>query len=275
MTQSVKAAVLQYPVNASIRQNLDNLLPALDSMDEETLVVTPEGGLSGYEPNPVDLLQTLDAEEILKGLAVLQEVVKKRRLHLFLGSYLQEKGDWFNTTFYFGPRGERHLYKKVNLAFHEQRYLKAGDTLPVFPITIAGAEVRVAVQMCRELRHPEQWLYLARQGAKIFAFLNNAIGDSELCPIWRSHVISRAAETQRYVIAPNAAGEGQKCPTMIVSPKGRVLVEHVSLTKYVGHASLDLTEVSDWGLNQSRSDIVRVVGRDEAWTQRSTPQPQK
>jgi predicted amidohydrolase len=43
--------------------------------------------------------------------------------------------------------------------------------------------------------------------------------------VWRSYRISRAAETQRFVIAANVADRHQHCPTMIITPTGEVLAE--------------------------------------------------
>ncbi len=53
--------------------------------------------------------------------------------------------------------------------------------------------------MCREVRYPEPWRVLATKGARVFAYVNNAIGSSQGFEVWRSHLISRAAETQRFV----------------------------------------------------------------------------
>jgi predicted amidohydrolase len=112
--------------------------------------------------------------------------------------------------------------------------------------------------MCREIRYPEQWRWLAMQGAQVIAYVNNAVGSADGYELWRSHVISRAAETQRFVVGANNAAADQTCTTLIVGPSGRVLAE-----ARVGEAStitseVELTDVSDWVISQARNDVVAV-----------------
>ncbi|HYF63264.1 MAG TPA: nitrilase-related carbon-nitrogen hydrolase [Herpetosiphonaceae bacterium] len=105
------------------------------------------------------------------------------------------------------------------------------------------------------MRFPEQWQLLARGGAQIFAYLTNAVGDAAQAPVWRSHLVSRAAENQRFVLAANAAHPAQKCPSMIVTPGGSVVWETLSPAGASGQATLDLDAVADWYLSQSRRDL--------------------
>ncbi len=108
------------------------------------------------------------------------------------------------------------------------------------------------MQLCREIRFPEQWQYLARSSAKLLFYLTNAIGDDSVLPVWRSHLISRAAENQRFVIAANNAHAQQKCPTIIINPSGHVLAEIVSDTVETQRIHIQLNQVSNWYLSQSR-----------------------
>jgi predicted amidohydrolase len=128
----------------------------------------------------------------------------------------------------------------------------------VLEIVIGGQAVGVGIQLCREIRFPVQWRYLARGGAEVFAYLTNAVGDESgmQAGVWRSHLVSRAAENQRYVLAANNAGEGQKCPSMIVAPDGRVLWEVISTCVEMNRREIELSEVADWYLSQARDDVV-------------------
>ena len=89
---------------------------------------------------------------------------------------LQVDGHWRNSTFYFGPEGASWRYDKLNLARSERGDFTPGDALPVHEIQAGGELVRLGVQMCREIRYPEQWRWLATQGAQIIVFVNNAVG---------------------------------------------------------------------------------------------------
>lgn len=79
---------------------------------------------------------------------------------------------------------------------------------------------------------------LARAGADVFAYLTNAVGDRRQTDVWRSHLISRAAETQRFVVGANTAHHEQKCPTMIVTPTGEVVWEVSSSAQEVDRPCL-------------------------------------
>src|SRR6185436_856524 len=86
-------------------------------------------------------------------------------------------------------------------------------------------KVSVGVQLCREIRFPEQWQYLATAGAQLFVYLTNAANIREPRNVWRSHLVSRAAENQRFLASANIAHPDQHCPSMVVSPRGEVLAE--------------------------------------------------
>jgi predicted amidohydrolase len=121
----------------------------------------------------------------------------------------------------------------------------------------------VGIQLCRELRFPEQWGWMARRGAQILLHLNNAKRDDRYLPVWKSHLISRAAETQRFVISANVAAPKQMSPTIVIAPDGQVLDEVVSDRLAVLRVGLDLSQVSDWYLGQCRTDVVRIeAGHD-------------
>ena len=214
----------------------------------------PEGALSGYAEDPAFLHQ-VDIQRLRRSLEQLREETARREIHLIFGSCVFESGSWYNAGFYFGPHRELFIYHKVNLATHERGHFAAGSALSSVEVKIGERSVRLGIQLCREIRFPEQWRALALQGVEVFAFLTHAVGDSTQAPVWRSHLISRAAENQRFVFGVNNAGKGQKCPSMVVAPDGRVIWEVQSASTKINRCPIDLSEVSDWYLSQSRRDI--------------------
>jgi predicted amidohydrolase len=267
------------------------------------LVVLPEAMLSGYDDD-LSGLAALDEGELAAGVEAVAAAARAQRVHVLCGTLWPVGGAWFNTALYFGPDGERWMYRKVNLATHERGRLHAGDTLPLLrlpqppePIPpdpgpavphparlartvrsataaalthpdpggasmLAGGAVAIGVQLCRELRYPEQWHVLARRGASLLAYLTYAANPSIPAGVWRSHLVSRAAETQRFVVAANVASPTQHCPSMIISPRGEVLAESAAgaqaAQSQVLRADLDLGEVSDRVLSQQRADVVGI-----------------
>jgi predicted amidohydrolase len=224
------------------------------------LVVLPEAMLSGYDDD-LSGLAALDEGELATSVEAVAAAARERQVHVLCGSLWPDDGAWFNTALYFGPRGERWMYRKVNLATHERGRLRAGDALPLLRLPAGGA-VAIGVQLCRELRYPEQWHVVARSGASLIAYLTYAANPAIPAGVWRSHLVSRAAETQRFVVAANVASPLQHCPSMIISPRGEVLAESApgaqAAQPQVLRAELDLGEVSDRVLSQQRADVVGV-----------------
>lgn len=174
------------------------------------------------------------------------------------------EGNWVNAAYGFSPDGAAYTYHKINLATHERGVFCAGSDLPVFELQAPGGSFRVGVQMCRELRFPEQWGWMARRGAQIFLHLNNAVGSDVQQPVWKSHLVSRAAETQRFVLSANNAAPQQVCPTLAVAPDGQVAGEIVSPELGILRVELDLTKVSNWYLDQCRCDVAAIQGKSAA-----------
>jgi predicted amidohydrolase len=257
-TTRISVLVAQFPVSLDIGENLETILSTLRWAQRGDLVVFPEGAVSGYAEDPA-FLQTIDTPILTAALATLWNEAALRQIHLVVGSCVHDAGRWYNSAVYCGPEREQAVYRKVNLATHERGHFTAGANLPVIKIVAGNRSVGLAIQLCREIRFPEQWRYLARSGAEVFAYLTNAVGDDSgsLAPVWRSHLISRAAENQRFVLSANNAAGGQKCPSMIVAPDGRVLWEVLADSIAVERCEIDLAEVSDWYLSQSRDDLLQ------------------
>ncbi|WP_414574201.1 hypothetical protein [Nostoc sp. CCY 9925] len=57
MKHTISATVAQFPVSVDITANVDRLLSILYAVEEQTLVVTPEGAVSGYSQDSTSLEQ--------------------------------------------------------------------------------------------------------------------------------------------------------------------------------------------------------------------------
>jgi predicted amidohydrolase len=247
----------QFPVSLSISSNLKYIVRLLAHAKPGDLVLFPECALSGYDSN-LAFLQELDQQELASALDQLRTQASQRGIHLWVGAYIREHGQWFNAAFGFTPAGGAHQYRKINLAAAERGVITPGSSLPVFDLETTAGQVKVGVQICREIRYPEQWGWLARQGAEVFLHLNNATGDADQLPVWRSHLVSHAASNQRYLLSSNKAADHQNCPTMAISPQGLVLEEIVSAQSAASRLELDLSKVSNWYLDGARPDVVSI-----------------
>ena len=50
MANTLRAAVLRFPVGMDVAENLASLIAAIDRLEAGTLAVAPQGALSGYLP---------------------------------------------------------------------------------------------------------------------------------------------------------------------------------------------------------------------------------
>jgi predicted amidohydrolase len=254
----ISCVIAQFPVSLSILRNLDRIDSLLAQTRAGDLVLFPEGAISGYSPE-TSFLQRIQPAELNAAIEHLQKAAQDRNIHIWAGACIPKKDQWFNTAIGFSPDGSRQVYTKINLANHERGFFSTGDQLPVFEYMVPGGKVKIGVQICRELRFPEQWGLLARRGAQIILHLNNAVGAAEFQPVWRSHLVSRAAETQRFVLSANNAAPDQTSPTLAVAPDGQILGEIVSATTGLLRVELDLSRTSNWYLDQCRTDVVEIT----------------
>ncbi len=250
----VHAVAGQFPVTLSTAENLRHIHRVVEQCEPDDLVVLPEGSLSGYSDD-IRFLDQINPSEIERNLDRLSQLVVTHRIHLFVGVCRPDRMGWRNQAVYLGPQGEVETYNKVNLAWHERGHMVPGDRLPVLHLNTQRGVLRVGVQLCREIRYPGQWHALAQAGAEVFVYLTHTIDQSANRPVWRSHLVSRAAENQRFVVAANAAHEASGCPTGIIHPNGSVLAEASPSSSESLRQTLDTDAVSNWYLSQTRQDL--------------------
>jgi predicted amidohydrolase len=254
----VGVVVAQVPVGFSVPGNLDTILEVLSEADPGDVVVTPEGALTGYllhgQPD-VERLAETDPEHVAEAIDEVAAESARRGVNLWLGVCRRVDGVWSNEALGLLGDGTRLTYRKVNLSTAERASFQAGDDLPVFEMPIASDSVRVGVQLCRELRYPEQWRSLAERGARLMLHLNHGVGDSTVFETWRAMLIARAAENQRFLVSANAASSLQHCPSMVIAPDGAIVAELPAGTTQVLRVDVDVDHTADWYLGQRRRDI--------------------
>ncbi|CAG9620411.1 carbon-nitrogen hydrolase family protein [Sutcliffiella rhizosphaerae] len=252
----VNIALSHFRPSLNVFENSTKMLKLISLAQENDILVMPEGCLSGYSHNLDFLCDTRDVD-IERAILELEKAAIKYKVHLIFGSLIKEQNRWFNAGILISFRGNKQIYKKVNLAMHERGILHKGNELPVFCLDINGREMKVAVQLCREIRFPEQWKFLSMNGSEIIFYLTNVSG-SEKLPVWDSHLISRAAENQRYIVSSNISHPEQGCSSMIVSPDGGIVKRLNGNEEAIESIQINLESNSNWYLSQSRVDLVKV-----------------
>ena len=255
----VGVAVAQVPVGFSVPANIKTILEVLAIAKPGDVVVTPEGSLTGYlvkGPADLDRLARNNPSQAAEGVETLAREAARRRVHLWIGVCRQRDGEWSNEAVGLLADGNRMTYRKVNLAAVERGRFQAGDELPVFVAPASsGGVVQIGVQLCRELRFPEQWRSLAERGARLFLHLNHGQGDSTVFQTWRAMLIARAAENQRFLVSANAVSASQHCPSMVIAPDGDVMLELPVGKTDVQRVDLNLDRNADWYVGQRRREL--------------------
>ncbi len=259
---NITAVIAQFPVSLSIPRNLEVMDSVLEQTNPGDLVIFPEGSVSGYSTD-ISFLKRINQSDLSAGIEHLRVAAQERQINIWAGSCVNREDKWLNAAYGFLADGKTYVYYKINLANHERGIFSTGDSLPIFELNLPEGKVRLGIQICRELRYPEQWAWLARHGAQIFLHLNNATGDRSFQPIWKSHLVSRAAETQRFVLSANNAAAEQVSPTIAIGPDGKVLGEVVSSELEILRVELDLSKVSNLYLDQSRTDVIAIKSIDD------------
>lgn len=275
----ISIVVAQVPVVWNVDANLITVQEVVGEARVGDVVVLPEGMLSGYGEDLAPLA-AMEPAAVDHAVAQVAQLARQEQVHIFCGSLLACEGGWCNAGLFFPANGDYQVYRKINLAMHERGRLRPGNRLPTFDIPQPEGKITAGVQICREIRFPEQWQYLATAGAQLFAYLTNAANVREPEGVWRSHLISRAAENQRFLASANIAHPHQHCPSMVVSPRGEVLGELPPGRSDLLRHALNLDETGSWYLGQRRQDVLSLayhatkadqVRPDEMPNRRSTP----
>ena len=143
----------------------------------------------------------------------LRRVARERGMVVHGGSMCEAaEGRLFNTTVVFDPSGaELARYRKIHLfdittpegtGYRESSSYGAGSEV----VTFEAGGVRLGCAICYDLRFPELFLALRRQGAELI-FLPSAFTVPTGRDHWEPLIRARAIETQCWIVAPATWGE--------------------------------------------------------------------
>ena len=244
----------QIPVGWSVNDNEEAIATTLSAASPGDVVLTPEGSLSGYPSRgeaEASCLEGIDHREVEAALGRLATSAREAQVTLWVGACRMAGAMLANEAIGVCPDGTRVVYRKTNLGSVERGRFVPGDQLPVF--NVGGSTV--ALQICREVRFSEQWLALADRGAAVFLHPDNGIEPGWSFDVWRSRLVARAHETQRFVVSANAAHPDQHAPSLVVAPTGEIIDELPRGTTTVRRYELDVTAIDDTYLAQRRRDL--------------------
>jgi len=244
--------IVQTSISENISENVAIICEYISQSSDTNILLFPEGMISGYYPKSPDYVRNLNKDVLDAVIKEIGNAVKKRHVNAIIPTALFEDGKWFNTSLWFDTSGAiKHIYKKCNLSNLDRNHFMAGDKLETYMIN----GVKTAIQMCREITYPEQWLYLKLQGAcVIFHLNNNQGGDSN----WENVYKTRAYENQYFIVSVNLSHPNQKLFSYSITPKGEIMLKTTNAQK-IYYATLDLDSVKNDFINQRRKTVVNLV----------------
>ena len=182
------------------------------------IVCTPEASVQGYAR--VDLppgtsadapalvaerAKILAAAETIPGPATNRFAALARELGIWIifGMDENRRGKLFNSAILMNPQGQIvGTYSKVHL----QNWMLAsgvnhGDTFPVWDVEIGGVKVKVGIEICYDIQHPEATRELALGGAEIV--FNPYCTDDFSRPLLVHLYQTRALENRLFIVRVN------------------------------------------------------------------------
>jgi len=234
---SVVAAALQMTSTADVERNL--------ATAERLVTAAAEGGAAFVglpenfaflrsEGSPVAEPQALDGPWVAR----MARLARRLGVTLLLGSLpeaIPGSRRAYNTSVLLGPDGAvLASYRKIHLFDIDlpgMEHLKESKAIaPGEALVVADAPFgRVGMSICYDLRFPELYRALAREGARVLA-IPSAFTERTGRAHWELLLRARAVENLAFVFAPAQVGEhgpGRASwgHAMIVDPWGEVLAE--------------------------------------------------
>ncbi|HVB71466.1 MAG TPA: carbon-nitrogen hydrolase family protein [Acidimicrobiales bacterium] len=200
-----------------------------------------------------------DAAETVPGptTARFAELARRRGVTVHVGSLLERTpaaGRFHNTSVLIDATGEIvGVYRKAHLfdidvpgevAHHESEAIVAGND--VVAVEVGG--LHVGMTICFDLRFPELYRRLAREGATVLA-IPSAFAAATGRVHWEVLVRARAIENHAYVAAAAQVGTTSDGLTswghaMVVGPWGEILAQSRGDEPQLVIATVDLDEVA-------------------------------
>lgn len=256
--QTIRVGIVQ--MNARVLDKSYNMRQAeegirLAAAQGAKIVLTPEAAVQGYprvDLHPGESMndprlihereRILAAAETIPGPSTrrFSSLAQKYGVWIVFGMDENRGGRLFNTAVLMNPQGGIvGTYSKVHL----QNWMVAsgvqhGDSFPVWDIEVSGVHVKVGVEICYDVQHPESTLELALGGAEI-VFIPYCTSDFSR-PLLVHLFETTALENQLYIVRTNYASPRNTGTSSIIDYKGEtvrqlgdrpgVLVGEVDLT---------------------------------------------
>jgi predicted amidohydrolase len=194
--QVIRVGIIQ--MNARLYDTAYNLQQAEEGIKQAAaqgakIVVTPEAAVQGYPRIGLSRGESLNDPKIVAGrekiLASAEKIpgpaterfsqlARQLGIWIIFGMDENRDGKMFNTAVLMNPQGKiTGTFSKVHL----QNWMLVsgvhhGDDFPVWSVEINGVPVKLGIEICYDVQHPESTLELALGGAEVVFIPYCALG---------------------------------------------------------------------------------------------------
>lgn len=227
----MRIAIVQLAATTDPTVNLELLARGVTTAAQEgaELVVFPEATMCSFARPRAEAAEPFDGP----WANAVRELATSARVTVVAGMFTTTSSPKVRNTLLVTGAAEAR-YDKLHLfdalGYAESRQIEAGAT----PVTFPLAGHRIGLATCYDVRFPNLFSALARQGAGLILLPASWAPGPEKLHQWRTLVTARAMDSTSFVVAvdqasPAAAPDG-RTPTgvghsLVVSPTGHVILE--------------------------------------------------
>jgi predicted amidohydrolase len=222
--------VIQFAAATDAGENLDVIsrLVGEAAARGAGFVVLPEAAMHDFGPPDLDLgaaAQGLDGPFV----SALGRLAGAHRLWIVAGMFerSEDAARPYNTLVALSPTGElqatyRKTYLYDSFGYRESDRMLAGEGRPV---VVSCEGLTVGLMTCYDLRFPELARELSRVAADVLVVPSAWVAGPRKLRHWQTLVTSRAIENVAYVVAVGQPAPRYTGHSLLVDPRGDVVVE--------------------------------------------------
>lgn len=244
------------PKKADKRANINKVRELIKNHGKNNydLIVVPEFFDAGINLTNKQFVELAEVENASIVLSQLSEIAREYKSYVHCGGVLfKENGKCYNRTYVFNREGSVIAkYDKIHLfnyfGGNEGSYTYPGDKIKVVDTDFG----KIGLAICFDLRYPEHFTKLVRQGAEIFvvpaawSVVKKAPEDykKQFIENWRTINKARAFDNAAFLVTANNAGDMHPMfngigHSMIVDYEGKIYQEADEKPEKTIYAELD------------------------------------
>lgn len=224
--KKLKIAAYQFEITKDIRRNLSVIKNAIITAKSQdvNLIIFPECCLTGYPPRNIESSHDVDFDKVYLACDEVQRLVNELDICVIIGAIYKEQNHIFNRAICLKPNQESLNYDKRALYGWDKDNFETGMEKGIFEIQ----GIKFGVRICFEIRFPEYFRELYKEGTDINIVLFYDVSDSENAERYnmiKGHLQTRAVENVTTTISVNTILPFQTAPTAVFDKSGVICRE--------------------------------------------------